>query len=92
MTDTQSPTGQESGTLPAHQVARGKNGRLKPGTHLNPDSEWRPGESGNPNGRPAAGVSIIEWMNIFQDSPEAEIRKVADDPNAPVNQRTAARR
>ena len=33
-----------------------------------------------------------EWLNILQDSPEAEIREVADDPTAPVNKRTAARR
>ena len=35
---------------------------------------------------------MVEWLNILQDSPEAEIREVADDPTAPVNKRTAARR
>ena len=92
MADTESPNRPESRKLPAQQVGRGKDGRLKPGVHLNPDTEWRSGQSGNPHGRPAAGAAVVEWMNIFQDSPEAEIRKVADDQDASVNKRTAARR
>ena len=53
---------------------------------------WQPGQSGNPAGRPAAGASVIEWMNVMAEWPEDEIETMAEDPQAPANKRTAARR
>ena len=53
---------------------------------------WQLGEVPNPRGRPAAGFSVIEWMNVMADWPEDEIRKVADDAAAPASKRAGARR
>ena len=53
---------------------------------------WQPGQSGNPRGRPAAGASVIEWMNLMAEWPEEKIEAMAEDPQAPANKRIAARR
>lgn len=36
----------------------------------NPKNQWKPGESGNPNGRPPKGYSITEWFKEFIASKE----------------------
>lgn len=53
---------------------------------------WKPGESGNPEGRPAAGASIKEFTNILQGMTELEVRAIARDKSAPVFKRAAAER
>ena len=53
---------------------------------------WKPGEVPNPAGRPAAGLAIIENVNLMQGLTRAEVEKVANDPAAPLNKRVAAKR
>jgi hypothetical protein len=53
---------------------------------------WKPGQSGNPSGRPkAAGSSIREWLNIMADWTTNDLQEVLDDPNASSAKATAAR-
>jgi hypothetical protein len=77
---------------PADQVAVRRDERGQFLTSGNPETQFRPGQSGNPAGRPAAGASVVEWMNLMAEWPEAQLREVADDPAAPVNRRAAAQR
>ena len=78
---------------PAEQaVDRDKRGRFLPGTHAGVTTRFEPGQSGNPNGRPCAGLAIIEWVNILQNASEDEVRSIADDAAAPLNKRIAATR
>lgn len=36
-------------------------------------TSWKPGESGNPNGRPPKGYSITEWFkNMLNSNPEVK--------------------
>jgi len=49
-------------------------------------AEW----TGNAKGRPAAGMSIIEWMNQLQDTTEPELEKIARDPAEKPTKRAAA--
>lgn len=52
---------------------------------------WKPGQSGNPLGRPAAGASIREWLNIMADWSEQRIQKAVDDEASTAAKRAAAR-
>jgi len=40
---------------------------------------WKPGQSGNPAGRPSAGSSVREWINTLAHKTEAEWRKIASN-------------
>jgi hypothetical protein len=74
---------------PVQQAARSspRNGVVPP-----PEHRWKPGQSGNPAGRPkAAGSSIREWLNIMTDWSTRELQAVLDDPEAPSAKATAAR-
>jgi len=51
---------------------------------------WLPGVSGNPRGRPTAGMAIQEWFNQLSDADEVELRRVASDKGAPASKRQAA--
>ena len=51
---------------------------------------WQPGETPNPAGRPAAGLAVIEAMNLMGGWSEEQIREVADDDDALAAKRTAA--
>lgn len=55
-----------------------------------PEHRWQPGQSGNPAGRPAAGASIIEWMNTLQDMPEEDLERIARDRKEKPARRAAA--
>lgn len=53
--------------------------------------QWKPGQSGNPKGRPAnAGRSIIERMNDFQNYRVPELVAIAEDSQASIIDVTAA--
>jgi hypothetical protein len=52
--------------------------------------QFKPGQSGNPMGRPSAGATVREWINGMQHKTEAELRRVATSPAAPCLKRAAA--
>lgn len=56
-----------------------------------PEHRWPPGQSGNPEGRKPAGLSVKEWWNQMQDWPIAKIKDVLTDPDAPASKIAAAR-
>ena len=61
----------------------------------NRPTAWKPGQSGNPNGRKAAGVSIADWFSAMSDSKQwtpAKLKAVlAKDSDASPAKRAAAR-
>ena len=77
---------------PTQQVVRDDQGRFLPGVSGSPTTQFRPGRTGNPRGRPAAGASVIDWMNVMAEWSEEEIEAMAEDVGAPANKRIAARR
>lgn len=65
---------------------------IEKGEHLSPATQWKPGQSGNPAGRPRnAGASIIEYFTLLQGKTEAEVKALARDKSLAVEKRTAAR-
>lgn len=75
---------------PAHQASASPlNGVVPPVEH-----RFRPGQSGNPKGRPSAGASIREHVNDLarRDLTENEIRVIARDPESAWPLRAAAER
>jgi hypothetical protein len=51
---------------------------------------WKPGQSGNPKGRPNFGNSWLEWVHTMSAYSDEELQAVADDRLAPVLKRGAA--
>jgi hypothetical protein len=72
---------------PAHQ------GKTPGGRVPVPPAEYRfkPGQSGNPRGRPAAGAVLKEWINAMTTWPLDKIRAVLKDPKARAAKIAAAR-
>lgn len=66
--------------------------RVSPISGTAPPEGWKPGQSGNPRGRPCMGLSILEWINQFAEWRESEIRTAAKDKAAPSAKRIAAKR
>ena len=62
------------------------------GTAPPAEYRWRKGcTSPNPNGRPPAGASVREFLNLLQFSTREEVEAVMNDPAEPVNKVAAAR-
>jgi hypothetical protein len=72
---------------PVDQAASPLNGIVPP-----PEYRWKKGQSGHPQGRPTAGASILEWLNVMAEWPLAKIAGVTTDPDAPAAKLMAARR
>ena len=72
---------------PANQAnERAGRGGIVPPAH----ARWKRGQSGNQLGRPPAGMSVKEWINVMQDWPVAKVEKVANDPRSGNAKATAA--
>ena len=62
--------------------------RFQPGNQHGVETRWKPGQSGNPKGRPAIGASIRNWLNVLAEENEdgsakytmADIRAIAEAP------------
>jgi hypothetical protein len=82
---------------PAEQAApgRARDGKFAPGNTVGAATQFPPGQSGNPNGRPpSAGESVLEWVNKLraQGICSEELRKMAANDKLPWEQQTAAAR
>ena len=53
--------------------------------------KFKPGQSGNPAGRPRAGLSFREWFNVMAEWTVAEVSAVARDKKAPCAKVACAR-
>jgi hypothetical protein len=72
------------------QNARGPGGRWLPGHTPQGATPFKPGQSGNPKGRPSAGAAVIEWLNELQNSNEDELDAIVSDKTNPLPKRAAA--
>lgn len=65
------------------------SGRVPP-----PEHRFKPGQSGNPQGRTTAGATVREHINQFAEAglKETELRKIGRDKDATWAKRTAAER
>lgn len=64
--------------------------RTVPGRNGGTLTPVQKGQRLNPTGRPSGGASIKEWYNALQDTPEAELRKIARDKKESPARRRAA--
>lgn len=53
---------------------------------------WKPGESGNPRGRPGTVKLVSEWLRQMHDWKRSQLQAVCDDDDSPATQVLAARR
>lgn len=63
------------------------NGQIPPVEH-----RWKPGQSGNPSGKPQpAGLTIRSWLNWLADKSEEYLEDVSEDRTEPTSKRIAAK-
>ena len=87
---TKKITRKRSSRSAKQKAVRNPNGQFAPG-HTPPGARpFKPGQSGNPKGRPRAGLSVVEWINELQETLEEDLRKISTDPKAPPHKRSAA--
>lgn len=80
------------GNLVENKKKRGPStpeGRARALANLRPQVSGEPPH--NPRGRPSAGLSIREWINIMQGWTVKEVEAVMTDDSAPIIKKTAAR-
>ena len=53
---------------------------------------WKPGQSGNPNGRTTLGATLNECVNAMKGRTRSEVQGIADDDDRSVEWRAAATR
>ena len=70
------------GKHPNHRMNPRSLANLKP---------WEKGQSGNPAGRPAAGATVREWINVMGEWTVAVVEAVLDDKEASVAKVAAAK-
>lgn len=76
------------GKTPAAPPGAGNGGVVPP-----PEHRWKPGQSGNPAGRPPnAGASLREWVNTFaaKGLSRKQIEAIARDDSVPWPKQAAA--
>jgi hypothetical protein len=58
------------------------------------EHRWQPGQCGNPKGRPSAGATLTEWVNVLaeQNLTEAKLRRIVARAKDPWLKRAAALR
>lgn len=87
--DDQGPNSpNDTGSAELQSLRAGKGGIVPPVEH-----RWKPGQSGNPEGRKTLGATVREELNSFacdKDLNEQKLRRIARDPGEHPNRRTAA--
>lgn len=83
ITNTAKPVLQAKNTHPDASPISG----VAPPVH----SRFKPGQSGNPRGRPNAGASIRDFLNEMGEWTPDQIKAVLNDPKAPATKVMAAR-
>src|SRR5690242_5823000 len=73
--------GRERWMVQVAVVNPAQQGKKRPRGNGNPPAAYRfkPGQSGNPAGRPAAGAAVKEWLNIMQDWTRVQLQAVMED-------------
>lgn len=87
-----------TGWMPDRKPSKGKTPAAPPGAGNGgvvppPEHRWKPGQSGNPAGRPPnAGASLREWVNTFaaKGLSRKQIEAIARDDSVPWPKQAAA--
>ena len=87
---TQAATPASAISRPKTQGDRDNNGRFLPGHRVGANTRYRPGHSGNPQGRPPEVRYVSEYMHDLLPFPVERLEEVAEDPAAPTAARIAA--
>lgn len=73
-----------AGTPKSNRVG---NGGTTPPKH----TRFKPGQSGNPGGRPKGSLAPCKWLPALYEKTEAELQKIEANPKASASKRAAAK-